>query len=337
LIYKIIIEHQRHIPPHLLMTKTKHPIKQFVKTRLLPGLGCSGAAFQLQETILGIHSRVFFLDIENGTSLVLKIVNTRQRFLNALMCSEYLQGHGINIPEVLFSHEDRRLVKITPMHVICEQRITGETLYESASSHETISEAAIFLSGLHSITRGSWGKISVPSGTSLFDYLKKKAEGKICTWKQADGRFIGPREKEISKWLGSWEKPLEQIALFSLSHCDANPGNIMVGTDRKLYFLDTGHLRFMPPAIDYYTLLVQLCEDDGELIKVFGQAYFKQLTLEEITAFKETEQFFKFYVLLNFCSMLAARIRAGNPSDPFLKQLPGYLRKAEDMISEIID
>ena len=318
------------------MTKKKYPIKQFVKTCLLPGLDCRGASFQLQETLLGIHSKVFFLDIENGPSLVLKIVNTRQRFLNALMCCEYLRGHGINIPEVVFFHEDRRLVKITPMHVICERRITGKTLFETECSHETISEAATSLSGLHSITRGSWGKISEPSGDCLFNNLKKKAEGKMRVWEQVDSRFIGRKKTEISKWLGSWKMPLEQIALFNLSHCDANPGNIMMGADKKLYFLDTGHLRFMPAAIDYYTLLVQLCEDDKEKIKVFRQAYFKKMTGEEIAAFKDIEQFFKLYVLLNFCSMLAARIRAGSPDDLFLKQLPIYLQKAEAMISDIL-
>ncbi len=56
------------------------------------------------------------------------------------------------------------------------------------------------------------------------------------------------------------EPAVNRIAAFSLCHCDPNPNNIIVrASDRKLFLLDAGTIRYLPRAIDYFMLQAYFC------------------------------------------------------------------------------
>jgi len=318
------------------MKPTRARLKQFVEKRLLEVLDCPQREFYFEKTGLGIHNQVYFLDIEGIPPLVLKGIKKRGRFSELIRCAEHLAEKGVNVPKIIYAHEDRSLFKRIGLHIICEERIIGKTLHEKKKSDESIAHIARFLSFMHSHKRGIWGKIDEGRNDSLYGYLRSKINVRLKKWEKFDAFFPNNLRENTIKWIKQWEMEIEKIKAFSLSHCDANPGNIIFKNDNQIFLLDTGHVGYLPPAIDFYTLQIQLCEDNEEKIKVFENAWFEGMSHEDIEDFKASQKFFKVYVLVNFGSMLAERIKNSFPEDPFREQLPGYLTKTKTMIAEII-
>jgi Ser/Thr protein kinase RdoA (MazF antagonist) len=314
------------------MKPTRDRLRQFVKKRLLQVLDHPQSEFFIEKTNLGIHNQVYYLDIEGMPPLVLKGIKKRGRFSELIRCAEHLAEKGINVPKIIYAHEDRKLFKRIGLHIICEERIIGETLHEKKKSDELIAHIARFLSRMHSHKRGMWGKIDEGRNDSLYGYLFSKINVRLKKWEKFDALFSIKLKENIINRLKPRETEIDNIKTFSLSHCDLNPGNIIVKNDNQIFLLDTGHAGYLPPAIDFYTLQVQLCEDNEEKIKVFENAWFEGMAREDIEDFKASEEFFKVYVLVNFGSMLAERIKRGFPKDPFHEQLPGYLNKVKKMI-----
>ncbi len=318
------------------MKPSLNRLKRFVEYRLLEALGCPERKFSLKKTGLGIHNQVFYLDIDKMIPLVLKGIKKRQRFSELLKCSEHLMGKGINVPEILHAQEDGRLFKRLGLHIICEKRIMGNTLQAGNYSNKIIAEVSRVLSHMHSFKRVTWGKIDEAKSDGLFEYLHSKINKKLQNWGETDTFFPKKQSEDIFRWIKPWKRNIEEIKTFSLSHCDANPGNFILSNDNQIYLLDTGNIRYLPRAIDYYTLQVQLCEDNRDKIRIFEDTYFEIMNSDDIKEFKKSHLFFKVYVLVNFACMLAERIKRDNTGDPFHKQLPEYLTKAKKVIFEII-
>ncbi|MEI6126278.1 MAG: hypothetical protein WCQ99_06950, partial [Pseudomonadota bacterium] len=55
-------------------------LEKYVARTVLPFFSCSGSRFTLTGTNLGIHSHVFYLDIEGRPPLVLKGIQKKDRF-----------------------------------------------------------------------------------------------------------------------------------------------------------------------------------------------------------------------------------------------------------------
>ena len=309
----------------------------FVAKKLLKALGCPGAHFSLRQTNLGIHNHVFFLDIDGMAPLVLKGIKKHNRFKELLHSSEYLAKNGVTVPKVVYAtSEGLGFLKRTRLNIICEERITGKTLQENKISDETAAKASKFLFSMHNIKRSLWGKIEEGKDIGLYEYLCKKIEEKIRKWQKLDPLFPEDVDKKVFSWINLWQTEIENLQSFSLSHCDVNPGNIILNNENQMYLLDTGHIRYLPPAIDFYTLQLQLCKDK-HTEDVFECAYFEKMSGPEIADFKTLRMFFKMYVLVGFASMLAERIKHCLPGDPFYDQLPGYLIKVKKMVTAQAD
>ena len=316
--------------------KTHAPLQQrlehYIAGRLCPALGCPGARFSLAATPLGINSAVYYLDIEGKPSLVLKALTKRSRFRQMLGCHAHLAGHGIGVPDILHAEEDGRIVKRIGRHIICEERIVGPTLSERRDSAELISAAARLFCSLHAVTRDTWGKIDESKTGGLHASLVKKMKENLHVWQDRPAGL----EKKAVAWAHGWRQPVDRLTRFSLSHGDPNPGNIILDGSGRLLLLDTGHLRYLPRAIDFYTLQLNLCEDDEGKQKIFEDAYAGGMAAGDVTPFQETLPCFKAYVLVSGAAMLARRLSATAPGQPFYDDYVGLLQKARRMVAEII-
>jgi Ser/Thr protein kinase RdoA (MazF antagonist) len=316
--------------------KLQKRLEQYIEKRLLDALGCPECKFSLKETSLGIHNHVFYLDIQGRDPLVLKGVNSRGRFKTIVSCSAYLAEKGISVPKVLYAEKDKKLFEGPGLHIICEERITGDTLQERKGSARLIADAARFLARLHSVTRSTWGKIDEEKTGCLHEYLFGKLEGKIKQWQKHDPSFPTELKADVSEWIEPWKKDIEQITTFSLCHGDPNPGNIILSTAGQLFLLDIGHIRYLPCAIDFYTLQLNLCEDNEGKLKIFEDAYCEGMDDHDLSVFKTSQPFFKVYVLIQFASMLAERLTTAAPEEPYHEEYVKYLKKAKQMISGIV-
>ncbi len=311
-------------------------LERYINAKLLTALDCTGSSFALRQTNLGINSRVFYLDIAGRPPLVVKAIRKRDRFKTLLDCSAYLAKKGITVPGIVYSREDGRLFKRIGMHIICEERVMGDTLYDHKDSPGLIADAARLFARMHTITRNTWGKIHENKTDGLYAYLLKKLQHNLEQWQRHDASFSGDLQTNITLWVQPWEQEVNRIARFSLSHGDPNPGNIILNAEGKLFLLDIGHIRYLPRAVDFYTLQLNLCEDSEEKHKIFEDAYCEGMTAEDHKALEETKPLFRVYVLTNFAAMLARRLAATAPEQPYHEDYVAFLEKAKVVIAEII-
>ena len=144
------------------MSNTDELIKRldaYIRTTLLPRLGCSKRDSLLEPAHAGMHSQVFFLTVEDERPLVLKVIPKRRRFRALVECSQHLRHNGMPVPEIIKADEDNRLFNRRGMHVLCEERICGQTLQHAQRSPELIAQAACLFSRMHRCARDRWGHI----------------------------------------------------------------------------------------------------------------------------------------------------------------------------------
>lgn len=311
-------------------------LEQYVARKLLPALGCSGRHFSLRETSLGIHNHVFYLDIEGHAPLVVKGIEKRDRFNSLCACSGHLADNGIAVPRIIHAEEDKRLFGKLGFHVVCEERIEGETLFEHKDSSRYIAGAARFFSRMHNATRTTWGRIDEARTTGLYKHMRARMLDKLKKWELMDASFPLAVRDGLAGWLKPWEHPVDALRSFSLSHGDPNPGNIIVTADNRMFLLDTGHIRYMPRAIDLCMLEVNLCRGDAAKVKIFHDAYLREMSCTQHEALQSTEPFFRLFVLIDVASMLAQRMQTTAPGQAYYDEYVQGLARVKELATEIM-
>jgi len=314
----------------------RETITRYVRDTLLPALGGAGRPCALTETDLGVHTRVFHLDIEGRGPLVLKAIGKRKRFRTLCACAAHCAAHGVSAPRIVHADEDARLFNRRGFHVVCEERIPGRTLFELGCPDDLLAPAAALFASLHDNTRPAWGALDRPRAAGLHRFLTGRMRAKIAQWRAADPGFPARLDERLAVWAGAWRERIDAIRVFSLSHGDPNPGNIMVTAEKKLVLLDIGHLRYLPRAIDYWMVKIHLCRDDSARAAVFEAAYLNAMDGADKSAFKETEPFFELYVLVDFAAMLAGRLRTLTPADRYVPEYRDGMATARRMIENLL-
>jgi Ser/Thr protein kinase RdoA (MazF antagonist) len=311
-------------------------MQRFVAGPLRDELGYRQKKFTLEATDLGIHSYVFFLAFEGGPPLVIKAITSRKRFRSLVQCTEHLAQKDVRVPQILYAHEDRSILFWDRMHVICEERIVGKTMFEMQPAEMPVPEIARFFSRMHNIKREAWGKIAEPQKDRLHERFTAKARDKLKQWQEhnpaCDASFAG----RCLGWMKKQHKLVQDISSFSISHGDPNPGNIMRSADGDIVLLDVGHLRYFPRAVDYYQLLIHFCQDQEELIRRFEENYFAGVSNEERGAFYTSQLFFKVSVLIDFGETLATRLTTTAQDHPWHEEFVTNLGKIRRAIEEIV-
>lgn len=310
--------------------------QRFVAGTLRDALGYRQKKFTLEATDLGFHSSVFFLTFENGPPLVVKVLTSNKRFRSLVQCAEHLMKLDVRVPQILYAYEDRNIFPWLRMHIICEERIIGTTLFEMQRTAALIPELTRFFVRLHSITRETWGEVAKPQKNGLFEYFIAKAQRKLHLWRHYDPSVSTAFEKKCTDWMKEQKKTIQNIATFSLSHGDPNPGNIIYNSKGDIVLLDTGHIRYFPRALDYYKLLIHFCQDNKELIKQFEGHYLNALTKEEQNTFDDSHLFFKLSVLIDFGENLAKRLIDTRQDHPWHAEFVANLGKIKQAVEEII-
>ena len=313
-------------------------IHAYVRQRLLQRLGLARKQFHLKAVNAGIHSKVFFLDVEGELPLVLKIIPKRERFRTIVACSRHLAHQGVSVPQIICADEDSRFFNRRGMHVICEERIPGETIENAKRSPELIRLIAEFFSRMHATTRDTWGSIYAGKQRGLFNYLYEKSERKVQGWCVIDNTVPQRLQNKILAALTSWKSAISHIGVFSLSHGDPNPNNIIISTgSKRLFLLDTGTIRYFPRAIDYYMLQGFYCFNNKEYETVFDAAYFRAISDEEQHAFSATSGFFKLYVLILFMHDLVTQFSRIAKDNPYYEEFMTLMPQVQHAIIEIVE
>jgi len=310
--------------------------EQYVARRVLPELGSPRAAFALTATQLGVNSDVFFLDIAGRPPLVLKAIRRAGRFSSLLRCAALLAEHGFKVPPIVYARRASRLFDRLGRHIICEERIVGPTLAERGQSEALRTETARLFARLHRIQRTGWGPPDQRRSHGLYRLLCSKLQERLRAWRSCDSGLSPALAERMVAWLKPWQQQIEQISVFSLCHGDPNPGNLIIGPHDDIYLLDIGHIRYVPPALDFFTLQFNLCEDDARMAAAFEAAYRAGSSAQERSAFTTTQAFFKACVLVNFGSMLAEKLASGSLPEQAAGAGRRQPRSAARLLAEVV-
>jgi len=320
------------------MQKCEERLASYVEHRLLDRLGLARRPFVLEPAHAGIHSLVFFLTIQDERPLVLKIIMKSRRLRSIAACARHLLKNGVAVPELVLVDEDNRLFNRRGMHVLCEERICGETLQHSLQSPALIAELAGFFARMHGHTRNTWGDIEKGSRSGLFDYLYKKSAARVNDWSAVDGAATPALQARLLGLLAQGEPAVNRINSFSLSHCDPNPNNVIVRTgDGKLFLLDAGTVRYMPRALDYFMLQAYFCFRAKENVSVFENAYMGHLSGPELQEFTDSHSFFRLYVAVLFMHDLTTRFAALGKDSPYHNEFAELIPQAKKALMELLD
>jgi Ser/Thr protein kinase RdoA (MazF antagonist) len=319
------------------LQKYQEKLSAYVEHRLLARLGLSGRPFALEPAHAGLHSRIFFLTVEQGPQLVLKIIAKRRRFRSALACARHLAQHGIAAPAVVLADEDGRFFNRRGMHVLCEERIAGESLEHLPRTPELIAQVAQLYAGMHATVRGAWGDIKRGKTAGLHASLQKKLLERLDGWGRVEELAPALREKIIAKFAAGQEL-VDTIRSFSLSHTDPNRNNLILRpSDRKLFLLDTGSLRYLPRAIDYFMLQAYFCFNNPAHGALFEKTYFQGVPQKEIDLFRNSQNFFRLYVVILFLHDLTTRFAALDKSSPYFDEFAGLIPLAKKALMELLE
>lgn len=315
----------------------REKLSAYVRGRLLGRLGLAGRPFALEPAHAGIHSRVFYLTVEGHRGLVAKVFDSRRRFRAARSCARHLAGHGIAAPQVVWAEEDSRVFSRRGMHVLCEERIEGASLEHLDLTPDIIEKAARLYAGLHAVERGAWGDIGRGSVRGLFGYLEKKMLKRLDGWSRADD--LPPAERNKIQAVFAAARPaVDRIASFSLSHTDPNRNNLILrSSDGKLFLLDTGSLRYLPRAIDYFMVQAYCCQGRPDHEALFERTYQQGLSAQQLEAFRETRDFFRLYVIILFVHDLTTRFAALDPGSPYRGEFAGLIPVAKQALAKHLE
>lgn len=317
------------------MDRATRRVQCYVTGRLLPALECPGQSFSLQAHGVGIHSRVWFLDIPGQPGLVLKGVASRDRFEAMLQGSACLHQHAMPVPRVVHAARRRLFCGGPGMHLVCEERIAGQTLFELGRPVAAIRAAGRLFARLHAVTAAQWGPPGQGRTTGLADYLLARTRVRLDRWRSRDRALPRARIRHIMEFMRAGRAAVDAIAVFSLCHGDANPGNIIVDRAGQVWLLDTGNVRFLPRFLDYYTLALNLCEDDPARQDALRDAYCGALDARAQTDFAAGQGFFRVCVLAQFGATLAQR--HGAPARSGGGDFTHYLQLARNLIEACLD
>jgi len=312
-------------------------ISAYVENRLSGRLGCTSGPFALDRCHAGVHSEVYFLTMPGFEPLVLKVFSKRRRFRSAVACQQYLAGQGIAVPRIISIDEDTRFFNRRGMHVLCEERIAGDSLQHLPRTPGLIAEVAQLYAGMHAIQRSAWGDIKQGKTTGLHAALRKKLVERLDGWGRAEELGPALREKIIAKFAAGQDQ-VDSIRSFSLSHTDPNRNNLILRAgDRRLFLLDTGSLRYLPRAIDYFMLQAYFCFDNPGHSALFEEAYFQGMAPRELAAFRESQEVFRLYVIILFAHDLSTRFAALDRSSPYFDEFARLIPLAKNTLTKLLE
>ena len=190
---------------------------------------------------------------------------------------------------------------------------------------------------MHAVRRSGWGDIRQGKTTGLHASLREKLVERLDGWSRADELTPALREKILAVFAAGREL-VDGIACFSLSHTDPNRNNLILrASDRGLFLLDTGSLRYLPRAIDYFMLQAHFCFDNPAHAALFEHTYFSGMAPQEMAAFRESQDVFRLYVVILFAHDLTTRFAGLDRSSPYFDEFAGLIALAKKALMELLE
>ncbi len=274
-------------------------LTNYIQKRILPALGAQGRKFTLELISPGSRNTIWFLNLENGGSYVLKAISKRFRIKNIIHAHAYLERRGIPIPKLFFADRAWKTARHMGCYFACEERVEGTPLDELGQARtDTLAQSAALFAGMHAAHSFLWGKIKSIQVFGFSTYLMRKTSERVQALAEA-GCTVGSRSAgEMLSWFERKKSVIRPLTGFNLCHGDVNMKNILLCPDGKIRLIDTEAFKFLPFQIEYFRLLYALCGFDGRLQQQFKDAYLAAASHKKQRGLERCGYFYHGYVLL---------------------------------------
>ncbi len=270
-------------------------LKEYITAHILPAIGTSGRAFSLKTVSAGSRNLIWFLNLEGGSSYVLKAVSKRFRIKNIIWAHAQLKRSGIPVPKLLFADRTWKTAKTMGYYFACEKRVDGRPLDELGDGRrQHIAQAAGLFARMHSRRSFRWGKLKSFQVLGFKNYLLRKASERAGALAESG---VSPAEKLLG-WFAGKASAIRPLSRFSLCHGDVNMKNILLCTDGAIRLIDTEAFKFLPFQIEYFRLCYALCGFDAGLQQEFKNAYLAGAGRKRERDLKRCAPLYHGYVLL---------------------------------------
>jgi aminoglycoside phosphotransferase (APT) family kinase protein len=259
-------------------------MRAFVAERLLPAMGKSGP-FALRAATAGGKSLVYFLDISQAASLVLRADRNRRHLRYRARCHDILSRRGFLCPSNVFVDLRQAARRRYGYCFLVERRVPGTSFAECDPLAVAPAVGHLF-ARLHSFTGLFGGKPGkwLRNPASISARLKARA----ARWLAEHRRLNLPGASAIESWLAAlpsaaWrQRP-------RLCHHDINLHNLLVA-DGEIGLVDLAELSYNSAAYELGRLKVKLFSGNEPAWDLCRQTYLKSADPDLRTEIERTSQ-----------------------------------------------
>ena len=283
---------------------TQRPIQpdrlnDYITARILPTLGARGRTFSLEPVSCGARNIIWFLNLENGGSYVLKAISKRFRIKNIIHAHAYLERRGIPVPKLFFADRAWKTAGSMGYYFACEEHICGtplDGLGDGRRNH--IAQAAALFARMHATHSFLWGKIKSFQVLGFSAYLIRKVSERAQALAESGCTLGSTPAENLVPWFERKKSVIRPLTGFNLCHGDVNMKNILVCPDGAIRLIDTEAFKYLPFQIEYFRLAYGLCGFDEALHRQFRDAYTAAAPQENRLKLERCGTLYHGYVLL---------------------------------------
>ena len=312
-------------------------LTHYIQTRILPALCVQGRKFTLELISPGSRNIIWFLNIENGGSYVLKAISKRFRIKNIIHAHAYLEQHGIPIPKLFFADRAWKTARHMGCYFACEERVDGIPLDELGQARtDTIAQSAALFAGMHSAHSFLWGKIKSIQVFGFSTYLMRKISERVQALNEAGCTAGGGSAGVLLSWFERKKSAIRPLTGFNLCHGDVNMKNILLCPDGKIRLIDTEAFKFLPFQIEYFRLLYALCGFNEMLQQQFKDAYLGAASQKKQHGLECCGYFYHGYVLLEIAWHFNKQLKQEGLPESVRASCTESRNRALELLAEIV-
>ncbi len=251
--------------------------RKAIATHVLPALGAGGRDFELAIPAYGKSSLVYLVDVDGGSSFVLRVEPSWKRyaaFRRRRNATLFWMRHELPTPRLLYQGLSPATRLKTGLFLLAEQKIEGINLLDQAQHRGGYSALGRTLARVHTVRR-SWhhGALSRPELGSYAAHFQRRNQARLQQLER-EGALSSEAREKLERWCEQFEPALRSVKSFNLVHRHCSESDVMVDVEGKAWILGPYGAGFGVFETDLVRAEVYICRDDPEKVGRLHQAYF---------------------------------------------------------------
>ncbi len=251
--------------------------RKAIATHVLPALGAEGRDFELALPAYGKSSLVYLVDVDGGSSFVLRVEPSWRRypaFRRRRNATLFWTRHELPTPRLLYQGLSPATRLKTGLFLLAEQKIEGINLVDQAQHRGGYSALGRTLARVHGVRR-SWhyGALFRPELGSYAAHFQRRNQARLRQLER-EGALTSEAQGKLARWFEQFDPARRPRKTLNLIHHRCSESDVMVDVEGKAWMLGPYGAGFGLFETDLVRAEVYICRDDPEKVGRLQQAYF---------------------------------------------------------------